>query len=181
MKQQTLNSRGLRNMVQQTVLPFKIEMTDEVLTPRAGLALIAEYIHGLGLHRELERKLPEPGSGRGKPAVGYAESIILMQLGGGRCIEDLRILEGDKGLKKLLEYKIPSASATGDWLRRMGDSAKGAEGLKGLERVQIAHLHSVMRREPFSEYTLDLDATAIESNKREAQMTYKGFSGCIIR
>jgi|SRR3990172_3640911 len=164
-------------MTQQTVLPFKLEMTDEVLTPRAGLALVGEYLHGLGLHRALARELPEPGSGRGRKAVVYAEPIILMQLGGGRCIEDLRILEGDKGLKKVLKYEIPSVSATGDWLRRMGNPAKRAKGLKGLERVQIAHCHQVMRREPFSEYTLDLDATAIEANKREAQMTYKGFKG----
>lgn len=125
----------------------------------------------------LERELPDPGSGRGREGVGYAEPIILMQLGGGRHIEDLRILEGDKGLKKLLEYEIPSVSATGDWLRRMGDPAKEAEGLKGLERVQIRHLHQVMKREPFSEYTLDLDASAIEADKREARMTYKGFKG----
>lgn len=134
-------------------------------------------MHGLGLHRALERELPDPGSGRGREGVGYAEPIILMQLGGGRHIEDLRILEGDKGLKKLLEYEIPSVSATGDWLRRMGDPAKEAEGLKGLERVQIRHLHQVMKREPFSEYTLDLDASAIEADKREARMTYKGFKG----
>lgn len=164
-------------MIQQTVLPFKLEITEEVLTPRAGLALVAEYMHGLGLHRALERELPDPGSGRGREGVGYAEPIILMQLGGGRHIEDLRILEGDKGLKKLLEYEIPSVSATGDWLRRMGDPAKEAEGLKGLERVQIRHLHQVMKREPFSEYTLDLDASAIEADKREARMTYKGFKG----
>lgn len=62
-------------------------------------------------------------------------------------------------------------------MRRMGNPARGAEGLKGLETVQIAHCHQVLRREPISEYTLDLDATAIESNKREARMTYKGFKG----
>lgn len=83
-------------MIQQTVLPFKLEVTDEVLTPRAGLALVAEYMHGLGLHRSLERELPQPGSGGGREGIGYAEAIILMQLGGGRHIEDLRILERDR-------------------------------------------------------------------------------------
>ncbi|OGW12678.1 MAG: hypothetical protein A3G93_13015 [Nitrospinae bacterium RIFCSPLOWO2_12_FULL_45_22] len=125
-------------MIQQTVLPFKLEMTDEVLTPRAGLALIAEYMHGLGLHRDLEQELPRPGSGRGRQGAGYGEPIILMHPGGGRRIEDLRILERDKGLKKLLRYEVPSVSATGDWLRRMGDPAKGAKGLRGLEHTKEA-------------------------------------------
>jgi hypothetical protein len=39
-------------MVQQTVFPFKIEMTKERLTAHGGLALMAEFNHGIGL-REL--------------------------------------------------------------------------------------------------------------------------------
>ena len=36
-------------MVRQTVLPFKLERTDETLTAQGGLALLAEFNHGLGL------------------------------------------------------------------------------------------------------------------------------------
>ncbi len=33
----------------QTVLPFKVEGTDELLTANAGLALFGEFIRGIGL------------------------------------------------------------------------------------------------------------------------------------
>ncbi len=33
----------------QTVLPFKLEATDEVLTANARLALFGEFVKGLGL------------------------------------------------------------------------------------------------------------------------------------
>ena len=42
-------------MIQQTVFPFKMEMTEEKLTAHGGgggLALMAEFNHGIGL-REL--------------------------------------------------------------------------------------------------------------------------------
>jgi hypothetical protein len=36
-------------MVRQTVLGFKLERTEETLTAHGGLALLAEFNHGLGL------------------------------------------------------------------------------------------------------------------------------------
>jgi len=35
-------------MIQQTVFPFKIGTTKERLTAHGGLALIAEFNHGIG-------------------------------------------------------------------------------------------------------------------------------------
>ena len=35
----------------QTVLPSKLEVTDEMLTANAGLALFGEFIQGLGFSR----------------------------------------------------------------------------------------------------------------------------------
>ena len=40
-------------MIQQTIFPFKIETTKERLTAHGGLALMAEFNHGVGL-RELD-------------------------------------------------------------------------------------------------------------------------------
>jgi len=39
-------------MVQQTIFPFKLNVTREGLTAYGGLALMAEFNHGIGL-REL--------------------------------------------------------------------------------------------------------------------------------
>ena len=36
-------------MIRQRVLPFKLEMTQDTITPHAGLALFGEFAVGLGL------------------------------------------------------------------------------------------------------------------------------------
>ena len=62
----------------QTVLSFKVEATEELLTANAGLALFGEFTQSLGLHRWLTQEMPLPGSGRGykcqlaMPVMGIA-------------------------------------------------------------------------------------------------------------
>ena len=64
-----------------------------------------------------------------------------MLAGGGRTLEDLRVLRNDKGLRALLRLEeMPSGDATGDWLRRMGQAKPGSkesDGLAGLQRVNL--------------------------------------------
>ncbi len=36
-------------MRQETIFPFKLGLTKEILTARSGLPLFAEYNHGIGL------------------------------------------------------------------------------------------------------------------------------------
>ena len=40
-------------MIQQGILPFKLEHTDELITPRSGLALFAEVIRTLKVDRKV--------------------------------------------------------------------------------------------------------------------------------
>lgn len=68
----------------QTVLPFKLGATDELLTANAGLALFGEFLCGLGVSRWLTQDMPPPGSGRGYSADAYVTSLGLMLTGGGR-------------------------------------------------------------------------------------------------
>ena len=51
------------------------------------------------------------------------------------------------------------------------------EGLKGLEQLNRFYLHKQLKKEKIKDYTLDIDATAILAEKKEAEMTYKGFRG----
>ena len=76
----------------QTVLPFRVEATDELLTANAGLALFGEFVRGLGLERWLRQEMPKPGSGRGYQATAYVTPLVLMLNGGGRSLEDMRTL-----------------------------------------------------------------------------------------
>ncbi len=160
-------------MLEQTILPFKLSVTDDVLTAHGGLALFGEFCAAMKLGEDVDRHLPAPGSGRGFAPSAYVQPLVLMLHGGGHSLEDLRMLAGDGGLQSLLGMEVPGADAVGNWLRRMG--ARG--GLYGLGRVHRKQLKWALKREERKEYTLDIDATEIVAEKHEAHVTYKGNRG----
>jgi len=98
-------------MIKQTVLPFKLEMTKDLITSRAGLALMGEFAVGLGLNKALDRDLPEPGSGAGYLASEHVFPLVLMLNGGGRTLEFLKYCERQmpKG-KKIKAFRADSAA-----------------------------------------------------------------------
>jgi hypothetical protein len=161
-------------MIRQTILPFKLDLTRDLITPHAGLALLGEFAVGLDLLQSVDRYLPKPGSGAGYHPSEYVFPLILMLNGGGRSLEDTRQIRTDGGLREIVPLKrIPSSDAFGDWLRTMGVNG----GLAGLERVNRRVLKRGMKYDGIKGYTLDIDATGIEAEKQSAQMTYKGFKG----
>lgn len=158
----------------QTLLPFKVEATEEKLTAHAGLALFGEFVQGLGFLRWLAQEMPKPGSGRGYPATAYVVPLVLMLTGGGRSLEDLRMLKGDKALLELLKQQtLPSTDALGDWLRRTG----AGEGLAALSRINQRIVALRLRQTGITEHTLDADASQIIAEKEGARITYKGEQG----
>lgn len=169
-----LNQRGESQMIKQTVLPFKLETTKDLITSHAGLALLGEFAIGFGLNRALDKQLASPGSGVGYMASEHVFPLVLMLNGGGRSLEDLREIREDVGLREILPLeRMPSSDATGDWLRRSGKNG----GLKGLGAVNRRLLKRALKKAKVKGYTLDIDATGIESEKETAKMTYKGYEG----
>jgi len=165
-------------MIQQTVFSFKIETTKERLTAHGGLALMAEFNHGIGLRELTDRYFPSPGSNRGFDPSVIVDSLVLMLQGGGSSLEDLRELKSEEGLVKLLgRDEIPEPDTVGDWLRRMGDPKRGQPGLKGLDRVRDKINERILKRDGIKEYTLDADATEIIGEKADALFTYNGNKG----
>ena len=161
-------------MIRQTILPFKIDLTRDMITPHAGLALLGEFAVGLGLLKSADRYLPTPGSGAGYHPSEYLFPLILILNGGGRSMEDTRQIREDKGLREVLPLeKIPSSDAFGDWLRSMGING----GLYALDKVNGRLLKRGMKYDGITGYTLDIDATGIVAEKQSAKMTYKGFKG----
>jgi hypothetical protein len=160
----------------QTVLPFKLAANDESLTAHGGLALFGEYLRAMSICGLINLELPGPGSAAGYDPSAHILPLILMLAGGGRTLEDLRVLRHDEGLRLLLRLnEMPSSDATGDWLRRMG--AKESGGLAGLQRVNRCVFRRLLRNDERTDYTLDIDATQIVAEKREARYTYKGEKG----
>ncbi len=158
----------------QTVLPFKVEGTDELLTANAGLALFGEFIRGIGLNRWLEVEMPKPGSARGYEANAFVTPLVLMLTGGGRSLEDLRTLKNDTALTHVLKQDaLPSTDAVGDWLRRTGTGS----GLEGLDRINRRACARRIRQIGITAHTLDGDASQIVAEKEAARFTYKGEQG----
>jgi hypothetical protein len=165
-------------MIRQTVFGFKIEKTDEELTAHGGLALFAEYNHGMGLRILADRYLPGPGSNRGYTASAFVDSLVLLLQAGGRRLEDLRELRRESPLLKLVgRDAIPDSDTVGDWLRRMGDPKSGQAGLVGLGKVRDALTHRLLRRDERQDYTLDVDAMQVTGEKQDAKFTYQGEKG----
>ena len=161
-------------MIKQTVLPFKLEVTKDMITSHAGLALLGEFAVGLGFIAALDKSLPKPGSGAGYFASEHIFPLILMLNGGGRSLEDLRQIKDDRGLREVLQLeRMPSSDATGDWLRRSGVNG----GLESLAKVNGKILKRGLKYDGIEGYTLDIDATGIHAEKESAKMTYKGYPG----
>ena len=51
--------------IQQSLIPIKLEQSQERLTSLAGLVVVEELARAKGLWRRVEELFPEPGSGRG--------------------------------------------------------------------------------------------------------------------
>lgn len=160
----------------QTVLPFKLTASDESLTAHAGLVLFDEYLGAMGIAGLINHELPGAGSAAGYDPSAHVSPLVLMLAGGGRTLEDLRILRRDDGLRCVVGLDdMPSSDASGDWMRRMGANESG--GLAGLQRVNRCVFRRLLRADERTDFTLDIDATQIVAEKREARYSYKGQKG----
>jgi len=134
-----------------------------------------EMAKALRLPEVIDQELPPSGSGRGYKPSQFVMPLVLMLHGGGKRLDDLRELKGEVSLRELLEMKeLPASSTVGDWLRRMG---RGGRGLSSLGKANQHMVAEILKRDKRIEYTLDTDATVIESEKEEAKWTYKKEKG----
>jgi len=159
----------------EEVFDFEIEATGEPLVARAGLVLPHQMAKALGLPREIDRELPAPGSPRGYAPSAFVMPVLLMLHGGGKALDDLREVQGEVSLRKLLRMKqLPDSTTVGDWLRRMG---RDGRGLDGLGRVNDHLNRQMLQKAGSTDYILDVDATLIESEKEAAKWSYKATKG----
>jgi len=80
-------------MMKQTVLPFKLETTRDLITSQPGLGLLGEFAVGLGLKEMVDSHLPAPGSGVGSMASEAGFSELLRETNAERE-EDQGVLRG---------------------------------------------------------------------------------------
>jgi len=88
----------------QGVLPFKYEeeKTQSGMTSLAGLPVYLDLAKVIGLSKSINKHLKIKENSQGWTDSQMIVSLILLNLAGGDCVDDLKILEADEGFCKIL-------------------------------------------------------------------------------
>ena len=177
------------------------------MTALAGLPMYLDLASVMGLGDSIGRPLCVKIQGWTDEQI--VTSLILLNLAGGDCVDDLRVLEADEGFCRILrriELKglkrkerreterrwrkekhrsVPSPSAVfrylaafhEDYVREEGKAVipPSTELLSALECVNTDLVAAIHTRNPVDHATLDMDATVIETEKKDALFSYKGY------
>ena len=196
----------------QGLLQFKYELEkkDTGMTALSGLPIYLDLVSVMGMGDSIDRHLHIKEQGWTDRQTLL--SLIMMNLAGGDCVEDLRKLEGDTGFCEILrrleqrEMKrcerrasdrrwrkersrtVPSASSIFRYLSSFHDADQEEKRVDGKAFIPIPneHLHGLARvnadmvgflqsHHIQKVATLDQDATLVETSKRDALFSYKGF------
>lgn len=180
-------------------MPFEYEVAGEPedVTPRAGLPLVLEMMQALRVSDAVSEHVHIRQRQGGYSEAEHVEALVLMLCAGGECLDDMAVLGMDRGLLELLgkAERWPSADASRQFLQAFHDEqllaqararmrpdekslvAPESERLAGLAKVLTTTVHRMQQFKPSNVATLEMDATCIESHKREALPLYKGGRG----
>ncbi|HAZ31199.1 MAG TPA: IS1380 family transposase [Dehalococcoidia bacterium] len=197
----------------QGILPFTYqeEKKDTGMTALAGLPVYLDLARIVGLSKSVQKHLKVREGGQGWTDSQMVISLVLLNLAGGDCVEDLKVLEGDDGfcevlrktethglkrkVRRALERRwrkerrraVPSPSAAFRYLSAFHDAEqeKHRQAGKAFIPSPNAHLRGLMEvnkdfaafaqtQNPQSMATLDMDATLVETSKRDALFCYLG-------
>ena len=151
----------------QGVLPFKYEQQGQSggMTALAGLPVYLDLAHMMGLSRSVEKHLAVRVRGRGWTDSQVVTSLVLLNLAGGDCVDDLDIFEADEGfcrvlrrtymqgmprkVRRALERRwvkegrrtVPSASSVFRYLSAFHDSEQEALRQPGKAFIPAANKH----------------------------------------
>lgn len=185
----------------QGILPYKYEEEKKPagMTSHAGLPLYLDLMYALDLPGIIKRHVKFRSS-QGWTDSQMILSLVLLSLAGGDCVDDLKILEADEGFCRILTHieprstftrwrtgksrSIPSPSSVFRYLasfRTTEVSPKGSAfiphspGLDDLARVNRDLIASYQKRHPVSTAILDIDATLVHTQKKDALFCYEGY------
>jgi Transposase DDE domain group 1 len=179
-------------------LPFQLdpEPNTEVLTAFGGLPMVVQAFRSMRLPQIIREHVQIKERERGYDESTFVESFVVLNAAGGECLDDFQRLREDAGLAEMVGHEIPSPEAARKFLYAFHDEKNIEESREQLslgdlsvipeESVPLRGLAET-NREFIAEFgrrcadqriaTVDLDATIIESHKREALKTYEGERG----
>ena len=184
----------------QEKTPFAIDEKpmEGLLTAQAGLAVFSRAFRSVGAPKLCDDRVRIKERARGFRVGQQVESLVMLHVAGGDCMQDMERLRQDSGVSKMLGYSAPSQRCVADFLESFHDpdqvahaqaeaerqqrlsfipeesAALSALGEVGQEMVRVIARRS---KQPATRATVDQDATIIESRKREAKWTYEGTRG----
>ena len=170
----------------------------EATSAPAGLLSVSRAFRSLGLPGRIGASLllrPRQG---GFSEAQIIESLVLLQVVGGECPQDMVLLADDACLERGLGYAPPKATAVREFLERFHDKAleklrparseqksfifPAGGPVAALQEVQVGGVRRIAQlyekqgqRETIA--TIDQDATISESHKRSALSHYEGGGG----
>jgi len=182
------------------------------MTALAGLPAYLDLAFAAGLPQSIGKHVGVRAGSQGWTDAQEVMSLLLLNLAGGDCVDDLRVLEKDEGFARLMrrvetqgmsrqqrralqrrwrkerKRAVPSPSAAFRYLAAFHDKAeekKRRDGvafipapnahLLGLYRVNDGIVAFDQKNAPRTEATLEMDATLVESHKRDALHCYQGY------
>jgi hypothetical protein len=165
----------------------------EATSAHAGLLGVSRVYRSLGVPALVEANLSLRKRQRGFQEAQFIESILLLQIAGGECPEDMALLAKDECLERGLGYAPPKVTAVREFLERFHDPElerqrpardvqksfifPASAPVASLQEVQsgmvrrIAKLYE-QQDQPQRIATIDQDATIIESYKAAAYCHY---------
>ena len=179
-------------------LPFEYDWApaEEVLTAYAGIPLFVRAARSLGVSASVKQYVKVKQRERGLDEASYVESFLVLNALGGECLDDFERLREDGGLAEMLGHELPSPGAARDFLYAFHDAERIEQAQRELPAGQVSYIPNESERlralaqvnqDLVREIggrcadqkiaTIDLDATVIESFKREAKPTYEGGRG----
>ena len=169
---------------------YAVDRTDHGVTGHAGLPVMLEAFHALGLSAACEREVRVKKRRRGPSEAEWVELFVGLQLAGGESPEDIGRLKEDDGLRRLWGVLGKVSARSGlEFLVRFHDPKQEPSrpgkavirpetpGLAGLGRVNTHLVREVQRLHPVAAATLDVDASVHGCDKRAALMSYEGVRG----
>jgi len=181
------------------LLPYQLEEEPERtgVTSFAGLPLVAETYRATGASAAVRAhvRTGKRERKRGLTDEELVESVCLLLAAGGECVDDIEALKADEGLEAMLGYTLSSPTRVKEFLYAFHDDDKDSEHaqqrqlvpsfvpeenepLSGLYEANQTLAHLLNAQSPVKQATLDVDATIVTSEKKEAAYTHKGDKGC---
>lgn len=105
----------------QGVLPFKYEAekSQSGMTAFAGLPAYLDFAHAIGIRQSIERSVQARTGDQGWTDSQVITSLILLNLAGGDSVEDIKLLEADEGVYRILRHT--------EWTRKSRSERKKLE------------------------------------------------------